>query len=108
MTFDPTTNRVQWYLLTDEEKAAIKAWPHGWEIINRDDGTDEVKPLLNGRSIYRGKPAPAVTSTWQNIYPTCSKYTSRAQADKYADPYRIAVLRRDTINGVTTAHLEDV
>ena len=29
--FDPTTNRVQFCLLTNEEKAALKAWPHGWQ-----------------------------------------------------------------------------
>ncbi len=36
MTFDPTTNRIPYGLLTPEEQATLKAWPHGWEILMLD------------------------------------------------------------------------
>lgn len=110
MTFDPTTNRVQWCLLTDEEQAALKAWPHGWKLHNGFWYSDD-NPSWRSRIVYQGKPAPVVTSVWQNIY-VCevghTKYKSRRVADENAPQGRIAVLRRDTVNGVTTAHLEDV
>ena len=55
---------------------------------------------------------PQVISTWQNVHKTFGTFLlhrSRPEADKDALPLsRIAVLRRDTIDGVTTAHLEDV
>jgi len=111
MTFDPTTNRVQWYLLTDEERTALEEWPHGWESAHIDGWAEAPQPDWFWNGVYRAKPAPAVTSTWQNIYSgyrISAEYSSRALADNNALSDRIAVLRRDTINGVTTAHLEDV
>lgn len=60
---------------------------------------------------------PHATSTWQNVF--CNGYVgtlhpTRADADRgtYIRPKgsytRIAVLRRDTIDGVTTPNLEGV
>jgi hypothetical protein len=109
--FDPRTNRVPFELLTDEEKKILMNWPHGFEVYNICVGWSGVKnPRWDGSVIYRGKPAPVVTSKWFNIYPDdCNyKYSSRADADNYAAPYRIAVLRIDTSNGVSTAHLEEL
>ena len=54
---------------------------------------------------------PQATSTWQNVYPSggaSTVYGSRGDADDMSSSHRIAVMRRDTIDGVTTAHLEDV
>ena len=115
MTFDPTTNRVPWYLLTDEEKAAMQAWPHGFEC-GFEYGASCVwktvpKPSWSWATVYRAKPKPVVTSTWQNIYPdgvNHSLHKSRTYADRVGSTLRIAILRRDTVNGVTTAHLEDL
>ncbi len=62
---------------------------------------------------------PKPTSTWQNVYADAEEYQdydghpeveSREKAGWIASKTakRIAVLRRDTINGVTTAHLEEI
>ena len=53
---------------------------------------------------------PKVVSTWQNVYSSHNglMFDTRAQADIDAKLNRINVLRRDTINGVTTCALEDV
>ena len=69
MNFDPTTNRIPFGLLTPEEQAALKAWPHGIEYYScvnyywRD-----CDPVWDANLTYRGKPAPKVTSYWFNIY----------------------------------------
>lgn len=55
--------------------------------------------------------SPEVTSTWENIYQKTvivAEYDSRSDADKVSGPDRIGVLRRDTIDGVTTCTLEAV
>jgi hypothetical protein len=110
--FDPTTNRVPFELLTDEEKKILMNWPHGFEFFSRDGAWSDVIPHWLPRDVYRGKPAPVVTSKWLNIYPNglgVINWGSRKQADscpKSGD--RIAVLRIDTCNGVSTAHLEEV
>lgn len=58
--FDPTTNRIPFRLLTTEEQAILKAWPHGWQIFDLDGWLDIPKPLWMPNLIYRGKPAPEV------------------------------------------------
>ena len=118
MTFDPTTNRIPFDLLTEDERAALKAWPHGWECFGRwSNGWNLCDlPAWAAAAVYRGKPAPVVTSNWFNVYPYNvypygvfeRPYLSREDADDAASKPRIAVLRIDTCNGVSTAHLEDV
>ena len=57
--FDLTTNRVPWGLLTDEEQAALKAWPHGWEFFATNWEWDTShRPDWYSDVIYRAKPAP--------------------------------------------------
>lgn len=53
---------------------------------------------------------PVVTSTWQKVYPSShsATFNDRQSADTVAGPHRIAVLRRDTVDGVTTWTLEGV
>lgn len=109
MTWHPTTNRVPAKLLTPEELEALKAWPHGLHYFNNSFGWDDCPSpgWLNG-CVYRGKPAPVVTSVWFNRYcdTMAGPYSTREEADDVAGASRIDVLRIDTCNGVSTAHLE--
>jgi hypothetical protein len=79
MSFDPTTNRIPFGLLTPEEQATLKAWPYDWEFHNpawEDDGwvscgctPSWVKSFVyRGISVYRDQPAPKVKSYWFNIH----------------------------------------
>lgn len=103
--FDPTKNRVPFGLLTDDEKKALKAWPHGWEIY--DKSWRECQPKWSD-CVYRGK--PVVTSVWFNLYGNDviqGPFLSRESSDRgYFN--RIGVLRIDTCNGAKTPHLEDI
>ena len=110
MTWHPTTNRIPFGLLTDEEQAALKSWPHGWECFTSSCswGSRDNPMWWSAHLVYRGKPAPVVKSVWFNIYKDCMSgpFTTRKWADKYVSPNRIDVIRIDTCNGVSTAHLE--
>jgi hypothetical protein len=111
--FDPTTNRIAFQLLTDEEKKILMNWPHGVEFFNRDGVWSDVIPSWLRRDVYRGKPAPVVTSKRINVYADGvlrDTQWSRHEADPYLSNSRsrIAVLRIDTCNGVSTAHIEEV
>jgi hypothetical protein len=115
--FDPTTNRVPFGLLTEQERNVLAEWQHGIEFYNSggfggDQGWYDTNTYRwydtntsgwNSETVYRGKPAPVVTSERFNIYPW-------GPADSYfvSPSRRIAVLRIDTCNGVSTAHLEEV
>lgn len=70
MTFDVTTNRIPYGLLTPDEQATLKAWPHGVVRWDCDDHWDLVgaSPSWLSCYVYRGKPAPKVTTYWFNIY----------------------------------------
>ena len=107
MTFDPTTNRIQTMHLTAEERATLEAWPHGWEFFFISRWESREDPSWNKHTVYRGKPAPVVTSVWFNVYPDFARKSySRHDVDIAAGSDRIDVLRIDTCNGVSTAHLE--
>jgi hypothetical protein len=71
MNFDPTTNRITFGLLTPEEQAALKAWPHGWQFCDPIEPSwidVGFEPSWIKSYVYRGKPAPKVTCYWFNIY----------------------------------------
>ena len=106
MTWHPTTNRIQTVHLTPEERAALEAWPHGWELfyVNRWISIDS--PRWNKDAVYQGKTPTVVTSVWKSIYSDELGFTSRQAEDNACHPKRIGVLRIDTCNGVSTAHLE--
>ena len=109
MTFDPTTNCIPFGLLTIEQQAALSSWPHGWECFASSCGwSNRDHPMWSGHLAYRGKPAPVVTSVWFNRYrdEMTGPYYSREEADDVAWTTRVDVLRIDTCNGVSTAHLE--
>jgi hypothetical protein len=113
MTFDPTTNRIPFDLLTKDEQAALKAWPHGYEHFGRWLNGWHLcdSPEWAAVAVYRGLPKPVVTSVWHNVYsdgPKVRGMSTRKYVDDFANGERIAVLRIDLCNGVSTAHLEDV
>ena len=69
MTFDVTTNRIPYGLLTPEEQATLKAWPHGIEYCSRMNYTWKgCDPFWEKDVVYRGKPAQKVKSYWFNIH----------------------------------------
>lgn len=111
--FDPTKNLIPYVFLNEWERHCIKNWPHGlefysfrqgkWCSLDKAGWIDEV--------VYRGKPKPVVVSNWFNVYPRGpipQAYSTRKRADDIAGKDRIAVMRIDTCNGVSTAHLEEV
>ena len=109
MTFDPTTNRISFGLMTKEDQDALKAWPHGWECFTGScRWSDLDDPMWSVHLTYRGKPAPVVTSVWFNRHHDgmSGPFTTRKSADHCAYSNRIDVIRIDTCNGVSTAHLE--
>lgn len=106
--FDPTKNLLQYVFLNECEKNALRNWPWGWEFYSFRQGrwSSLDKAAWIEDCVYRGKPKPVVVSRYCNIEPQHGEYTSRHFADLVASPERIAVLRIDTCNGVSTAHLE--
>jgi hypothetical protein len=109
MTFDVTTNRIPFGLLTQEEQATLKAWPHGWELFYWE--IKEWKPYdptwFNG-TIYRGKPASKVKSYWFNIHSgNTIGYVWNSQADASCHTRSDSVIMRmDICNGEVTVTKE--
>ncbi len=68
--FDPTTNRIPFELLTPEERAILKAWPHGWQMRDLDgnwvDRPDSAWSSLH--MVYRGKPESVVKELFGAVY----------------------------------------
>ena len=116
MIFDPTTNRVQMYLLTEEEIETLKVAEHGWEFFCDGKWYSADNPGWYGTTIYRAKPAPVVKSVWVNVYPADEFenegiYVSPARLDRRttdgcAKSTRIGVARFDLIDGVLSVELE--
>lgn len=111
--FDPTTNRITFHLLSGDEQTALRNWPWGWEFysFNGAEWMPKERAAWYENLVYRGKPAPVVTSVWLNVYLSniSLPHKSRALSDcRSTCEDRIAVLRIDTCNGVSTAHLEEI
>jgi hypothetical protein len=108
MTWHPTTNLIQTGLLTLKQRDALKAWPHGYELYASGVWVSCLPVWSMKDDVYRGKPAPVVTSVWFNRYRDAmtGPYYSREEADDIAWITRVYVLRIDTCNSVSTAHLE--
>lgn len=68
MTFDPTTNRIPFGLLTPEEQDTLKAWQHGWEFYEGRVWTWIEGPSWQKDAVYRGRLAPIVHHTYINVY----------------------------------------
>ena len=113
MTFDVTTNRIPFGLLTPEEQATLKAWPHNWKFHNpawEEDGwvSCEFTPSWIKNYVYRGKPAPEVTSYWFNIHRgNTIGHVWNSQADaSYHTRSDSIIMRMDICNGEVTVTKE--
>jgi len=105
MTFDPTTNRIPFGLLTPEEQATLKAWPHGWVYWNCYGAFwDVCNPTWSTNGHFRGKPAPKVTSYWFNIHSgNIIGHVWNSQADASCHTRSDSVIMRmDICNGEVT------
>ena len=111
MTFDPTTNRIPFGLLTKEEQCILQIWPQGVEYFGPEGWNETNSPVWGLTTTYRGKPPPVFVSKWVNLYSNnvgSTFFDSRKKADEAAASFRIAVLRFDTCSCVSTAHIEEV
>ena len=113
MSFDPTTNRIPFGLLTLEEQATLKAWPHGMEVHARG----ELWVTIHDKwwdidTIYRGLPAPKVTCYWFNIYDGDTAgllwEDQKVAASSGRNNNSIALMRMDICNGEVTVTKEYV
>lgn len=95
-TWTPETNCIPTGLLTDEEKAALRACKHGWERFNGESWMNCHFPSWQPDFVYRAKPEPKRLVTWHNVYASgrinCY-HISRADADRYASRGRLCVYR---------------
>jgi hypothetical protein len=110
--------------LTDEEKGLLLlAWHKGLQIqywvADDNEWNDEshiedctFNPFLDGEQYaYRIKPEPVKQVHWCNDYedgPVDVWHYSRAAADWGAGESRIAVIRREIVDGVVSYYREDV
>jgi hypothetical protein len=109
MTFDVTTNRIPYGLLTPEEQATLKACPYGWEYYSLMNGAwARCDPRWDEDAVYRGKPAPKVKSYWFNIHSgniighvwnSQSDASCHARSDSF-------IMRMDICNGEVTVTKE--
>lgn len=121
MTFDPTTNRIPFWLLTEDEKTALIHWPHGWEFYDwrknewgdwrkSEWGATEEPSCWPVNSVYRGKPAPKVTSHWFNVYADGKlgmDHDTKEGALKFHNgKYELYMVRMDICNGEVTVTKE--
>ncbi len=106
MSFDPTTNRIPYGLLTPEEQATLKAWPHGVEYYRYvSKAWTDCNPVWDATIAYRGKPAPKVKSYWFNIYEgdeVGNFWTDQKVAASCSRPSCSVLMRVDIVNGVAT------
>jgi len=109
MTFDVTTNRIPYGLLTPEEQATLKAWPHGIEYCSRMNYTWKgCDPFWEKDVVYRGKPAQKVKSYWFNLYDgdrIGNIWTSQDAAKRAATDNSV-IMRMDICNGEVTVKKE--
>ena len=113
-----------WDALTDKEQGLLLlAWHKGLQIQYLDTEDDEwslearikdcaYNPFLGyGHLAFRIKPEPVKQVHWCNDYayePSGWRYPSREEADSAAYSHRIAVIRREIVDGVISYFKEDV
>lgn len=109
MTFDPTTNRIPFGLLTPEEQATLKVWPHGVEYYRYiSKSWMDCDPVWDTTIAYRGKPAPKVKSYWFNIHGGNTighVWNSQADASHHTRSDSV-VMRMQICNGEVTVTKE--
>ncbi len=69
MTFDPTTNRIPFALLTEAEQGLLMeaCKSNGCQYYSNGEWITTY-PVWRGEAVYRAKPAPEVKSTLHNVY----------------------------------------
>jgi hypothetical protein len=129
--FDPTTNRIPFFLLTPEEREALMSWPHGWEYLyygrtepmsNPANYPNLVSPMSNPANypnlVSRGKPAPKKITYYCNVYDNCIgidfssvadckrnigiEFSSVANSKRNKSPFNLGILQVDIINDTPT------
>jgi hypothetical protein len=102
--FDPTTNRIPWYLLTPEEQEALHTWPHGLEQRYESSWGDFKDNYYSDKTVYRGKPAPKKITYYCNVYDNCLgiEFSSVANCKENEVPFSLGVLRVDIVNDTPT------
>ena len=111
MTFDPTTNRVPFGLLTPEERKALKAWPHEVEYYLPDGWRPIIEPSWANDFVYRGKPKPVTVSHWAAIYPTGPVGFWRDAIHSFKGAYSgdaIGLIQLDITGGVPSVSIIEV
>lgn len=96
MTFDPTTNRIPWGLLTEEEREVLEGWPWGWEGSppNVPHWLDIGSPKFMPEVVYRGKPDPERVETWVDAGPIyANTWNDKQSAINYAQDDSLALFR---------------
>jgi len=119
------TGKKSWKELDDNTKGLLLlAWHNGLTMQEWWPNENEWKDFSGDYpewniGIWRIKPEPVKQVRWGNDYedgPACSDYedgpvwwyTSRKAADKGASDGRIAVIRREIVDGVISYYKEDV
>ena len=117
------TGKKSWNELDDNTKGILLlAWHNGLQIqywdVDHKEWNDEphikdcaYNPFWDGaQAAFRIKPEPVKQVHWCNDYKhdTFWWYPSREEADKGAGVNRIAVIRREIVDGVVGYFKEDV
>jgi hypothetical protein len=112
--FDPTTNRIPFGLLSEDEQTALKDWPHGWEIWwdgDRDNWGNLTYPNWEESPVYRGKSAPVVIKRFAAIYPRGSTGSWRDtihDVTKISGANMIGIIQLDITDGVPSTKILEV
>jgi len=91
----PETNRLTFGLLTEDEKAALQACEHGWEVYFSGKWETCATPAWWNPSTDRAKPAPRRIVSWHNVYAgrLGGWFNSREEADDQQLKDRLCVYR---------------
>ena len=117
-------DKRSWSALTDDEKGKLLLAFHEGKVI-QEWGEDEDEgghywydvecghcyPPLWVHGIWRIKPEPVKEVGWMNDYGhevSSRWWSSRAMADDVVHGNRIAVIRREIVDGVVSYYREDV
>lgn len=61
--FDPTTNRIPFGLLSEDEQTTLINWPHEFRVWYEDKWR-LCTPAWETETVYRGSPRGAVVTRW--------------------------------------------
>jgi hypothetical protein len=103
--FDPTTNRIPFFLLTPEERESLLAWPHGWEYLYYGQVGTMENPASYPTLVARGKPAPKKITYYCNVYDNCLGFenpTREACKTNRVGHASLGILQVDIINDTPT------